>query len=103
MNGLDPAALAGLADVAVPASGNSAGALFLQRVCEGVEPDLAESGPGPHAVCLRLAAEDAEPDTDEERFAAFVDLGLWAERLPTRGALHAVGRRLGAALVAAAT
>jgi hypothetical protein len=92
--------LAALAEVAEPSSPDSPGALYLLRVAQSVAADLAEVGPGMHADCLRGAAETAEPEHDDEAFGAFVDLGLWAENLPTRRALVAAGVRLGAALVA---
>jgi hypothetical protein len=97
---LDPADLAALAEVAEPSSHDSPGALYLRDVAQEVSADLAEIGPSLHAVCLWLAAETAEPDDDEEAFAAFVDLGLWGENLPTRRALVAAGVRLAAALLA---
>lgn len=100
---MTPTELAALAEVSAPAAPTSAGAVYLERVRQGVVADLAEVGPGLHADCLRLAAEEAEPDADDEAFAAFVDLGLWGENLPTRRALHAAGRRLAAALVARAS
>jgi hypothetical protein len=99
----DVTALAALAEVAPPTTASSPGALYLQRVAEGVAADLADVGPGMHAHCLRLAAETAEPDLDDEAFIAFVDLGLWGENLATRRALVAAGMRLGAAMVARST
>jgi hypothetical protein len=95
--------LARLANVAEPTSATSPGALYLRAVADGVATDLAEIGPQMHAVCLRLAAEDAVPLDDGEAFGAFVDLALWDEALPTTAALEAVGVRLGAALVAASS
>jgi hypothetical protein len=99
----DPIALAALAEVGIPASPTSEGALYLLRVAQGLAEDLAAVGRGVHAGFIPHAADVAVPLADEDAFAAFVDLGLWSEGLATVDALEAAGRRLGAAIVAQAT
>jgi hypothetical protein len=90
--------LAALADVCVP---TGPGVLFLQLVAGGVLADLAEMGRGLHADCLRMAVEDAFPADEADDFAVFLDLAPWTtEALTTEAALHSVGMRLAAALVA---
>lgn len=98
------AQLAALAEVAAPASPTSPGALYLAAVERGVLGDLVKLGPGLHADNLLGRAEGVLIGmTDAEVFAVFVDLGLWGEGLTTERAVIATGRKLGAAMVAAAT
>jgi hypothetical protein len=100
----DITALAALAEVAKPAAADSPGGLVLSRVADQILSDIAELGhPNIHVACIAGAADEAVPLDEAEAFAAFVDLALWAEGLPTALALEQVGRRLGVALVAQAT